>query len=205
MGNINIKGRTENNVKREHAKILILAAISAIVSLYAIFLFLTIKNLSVLGSYGLYAAPAASGDAISRSLLAVTIYIGILGWVLTVYEIISTKRLQFNGTLRKMIDKEGFDRDIYRIFSSRGGPRRLAIMQALETPKLRNEIVKITNTDWKEVDRNIRILEASNLVKMQFSHGSLNVYRLTETGKELVKIITTYESGTSKNRAPVKI
>jgi hypothetical protein len=65
MGNVNIKGRTENNVKREHAKILILAAISAIVSLYAIFLFLTMKNLSVLGSYGLYAGPAESRDDIS--------------------------------------------------------------------------------------------------------------------------------------------
>ncbi len=192
-------------MKREDAKILILTAISAIASLYAIFLFLTMKGPSSLGSYGLYAAQAASRDAKSRSLLAVTIYIGILGWVLTVYEIISTKRLQFSGTLRKIIDKEGFDRGIYRIFSSRGGGSRLAIMQALETPKLRNEIVKITNIDWKEVDRNIRILEASNLVKMQFSHGSLNVYRLTETGNELVKIITSYESRTSKNRTPVKI
>ena len=93
-------------MKREDAKILILTAISAIASLYAIFLFLTMKGPSSLGSYGLYAAQAASRDAKSRSLLAVTIYIGILGWVLTVYEIISTKRLQFNGTLRKMIDKE---------------------------------------------------------------------------------------------------
>ena len=199
MGNINIYGRTENNVKRDNAKILILAALSAIASLYAIFLFLATKSLAVLGSYGLYAAPEESRDTLGRSLIAVSMYLGILGWVLTVYEIITAKKFQFNGSLRKIIDSEGFDRDIYRIFSSRGGSKRLSIMQTLATPKLRNEIARITNIDWKEVDRNIRILEASNLVKMQYSHGSLNVYRLTETGEDLIKIIISYESRTSKN------
>ena len=204
MGNINIKGRTKNNVKRDNAKILILAALSAIASLYAILLFLVIKSPAVVNSYGFYAAPAASRDTFSRSLIPVSMYLGILGWVLTVYEIMSAKKFQFNGSLRKIIDSEGFDRDIYRIFSSRGGSKRLAIMQTLETPKLRNEIARITNIDWKEVDRNIRILKASNFVKMQYSHGSLNVYRLTETGEDLIKIIISYESRTSKNRDLVK-
>ena len=204
MGNINIYGRTENNVKRDNAKILILAALSAIASLYAIFLFLTTKSPAVLGSYGIYNAPEESRDTSCRSLIAVSMYLGILGWVLTVYEIMSAKKFQFNGSLRKIIDREGFDRDIYRIFSSRGGSKRFAIMQTLATPKLRNEIARITNIDWKEVDRNIRILEESNLVKMQYSHGSLNVYRLTETGEDLIKVIISYESRISKNRDSAK-
>ena len=204
MGNINIKGRTENNVKRDNTKILVLVALSAIASLYTIFLFLTIKNPAVSGSFGVYAGPAALKDPIIRYLTAVSIYLAILGWMLTVYEIISTKKLRFNGIIRKIINNEGFDRDIYRIFSGRGGQRRLAIMQSLETPKLRNEIARITNIDWKEVDRNVRILQAENLVKMDFSHGSLKVYCLTETGKDLAKIIVSYESGTSRNMALVK-
>lgn len=191
-------------MKKDNAKILILITLSAAATLYTIFLLLATNNPTLSGSPGIYSGPAASKDTISRSFIAVPMYLGILGWVLTVYEAVSTKRYEFNGILRKIIISEGFDSDIYRIFSSRGGSKRLAIMQALETPKLRNEIAIITNIDWKEVDRNIRILEAANLVKMQFSHGSLSVYRLTETGKDLVNTIMSYQSRTSKERAVVK-
>ena len=50
----------------------------------------------------------------------------------------------------------------------------------LSVPRMKSEIAKITTTDWKEVDRNIRILSSVDLVKTEFIHGSFSVYELTE-------------------------
>lgn len=88
---------------------------------------------------------------------------------------------------------------IYNIFKGRGGNRRLLIMESLKVARMRNEIAKITNTDWKEVDRNIRILCSFNLVKTDFVHGSFSVYEMTERGKEILRIIETVLEGDSKN------
>lgn len=173
-------------MNRRVATIFLLTALSAASTLYGIVLVLTIHNTVVNGGN------TASGVAeilVRPVSFPLPIAIGIIGWLTTLYEVLTIKQKEISGTLRKRMSKEGFDRNVYRIFSGRGGARRVAIMDALNTPKLRNEIANITNTDWKEVDRNIKILESLNLVRIQFSHGSLSVYHLTESGKELLEII----------------
>lgn len=177
-------------MNRKVTIILTLIALSAGSTLWGLFLILTPQHTAVIQGTG--------GTSMGRAIYAVKrespfflipMTVGILGWFATVYEAISLRRGEFTGSLRRKMSSEGFGRGVFRIFSSKGGTRRLAIMDALRTPKLRNEIANMTNTDWKEVDRNIEILEAANLVEKQFSHGSLSVYHLTQNGEELMEII----------------
>lgn len=171
---------------RKIITILLLLALSEASTLYGIFLFLTFHYTVVNGSN----TPSMTASVVMpQPYFLIPVSIGVIGWLATVYEVVSFRKGDLSGTLRRKMSSEGFDRSVYRIFSTRGGPTRLAIMLALDTPKLRNEIANITNKDWKEVDRNIKILESANLVKIQFSHGSMSVYNLTESGKELMGII----------------
>ena len=173
---------------RKIIAILLLIAMSEASTLYGIFLILTFHYTVVNGP----SSPSmVAAIVMPQPFFLIPVSIGIIGWLATVYEVVSFRKGDLDGTLRRKMSSEGFDRNVYRIFSARGGPTRLAIMNALETPKLRNEIANITNKDWKEVDRNIKILESANLVKKQYSHGSLSVYNLTESGKELIGIIQT--------------
>lgn len=61
------------------------------------------------------------------------------------------------------------------------------MMEILETPMIRSEIADIVGMDWKEVDRNIKILESVDLVKTQYSHGSTSVFELTNKGKNVLE------------------
>ena len=187
-------------MNRKIITILLLIALSEGSTLYGLFLILTFHYTVV---NGVNSVSQVSETVMQRPYFLIPVSIGILGWLTTVYEVLTLKRGEFTGTLRKRMSSEGFDRNVYRIFSGRGGARRLAIMQALDTPKLRNEIASITNTDWKEVDRNVKILESVNLVKIQFSHGSLSVYHLTESGKELIEIIQSQIGNNSSETSMV--
>lgn len=175
-------------MNRKIVLILSLIALSEGLTLYGIFMILSF-HYNVINSAA--SESMASTIVIRKPNFLIPVSMGIIGWMTTVYEVIRLKSGDFNGTLRKKISQEGFDRSVYRMFTGRGGPRRLAIMNALDTPKLRNEIAKITNTDWKEVDRNVRILESANLVKIQYSHGSMSVYYLTEVGRDLINFINS--------------
>lgn len=185
-------------MKRKVIAILLLIALSGACTIYGLFLVLTFHYEVVNGTA---ITSRASAMAIGRQFFLIPLSIGVIGWLTAAYEVLTFKRGEITGSLRRRMSREGFDRDLYRIFSGRGGARRLAILQVLDTPKLRNEIAKITGTDWKEVERNVKILESVNLVRIQFSHGSLSVYRLTESGRELMYIIQSQKddkySGTS--------
>lgn len=200
LGNVNIKLQTEKIVSRKIFTILLLIAISAASTLYAVFLSLSFHSTVVNGTNTM---PGAITMALREPYFLVPLSIGIIGWISTVYEVITLKQQEFPVALRKRMSREGYDRSVYRIFTNRGGARRIAIMNALDTPKLRNEIANTTNTDWKEVDRNLKILESVNLVKIQFSHGSLSVYRLTESGKELMNII--HSQGQNTNSKAISV
>ncbi len=176
--------------------ILLLIILSGTSTLYGFYLILNFHQVVIGGSNTPSMIPVAVNE---EPYFLVPFAIGIMGWLTTIYEVFSLDRIKITGSLRRRMLNEGFDRSVYRILLGRGGDRRIAIMQALNTPKIRNEIANITNTDWKEVDRNVRILESLNLVKIQFSHGSLSVYDLTESGKELMSIIRSQVGkGTSR-------
>jgi predicted transcriptional regulator len=69
------------------------------------------------------------------------------------------------------------------------------IMEVLDGPKKRSEVAKLTYADWKEVDRNIRILESVGLVRVREDGKHRTFYELTEQGKNLVERIRSRKEG----------
>lgn len=180
--------------------ILLLIALSAGSTFYGIYLILTFQ-FAVTGSVKSFSMSTLVVK--QRPYFLAPIAIGILGWLTTIYEVITLRKRDFVGSLREKMSREGFDREVFRTFSGRGGARRLEIMRSLKTPRLRNEIAKLINSDWKEVDRNVKILESMDLVKVQFSHGPMAVYHLTEGGKELLDIMQSQRDNSPKDPGTV--
>lgn len=87
--------------------------------------------------------------------------------------------------------KAGFDRRVYDLMvKMRGSSSRLSILQSLvETAHHRNELSEMTGIDWKEVDRQIGLLEQYGFVSVESQAGPIKVYRLTDQGRALVNLL----------------
>jgi DNA-binding HxlR family transcriptional regulator len=84
----------------------------------------------------------------------------------------------------------GFDKNIYNLMvKMRGATSRLSLLRGLETPRHRNDLAEITGIDWKEVDRQINVLEKYGLTKVYASSGSIKLFQLTEQGRLLLQLI----------------
>lgn len=157
---------------------------NTIFSIVFVLLIITSKIPPVKGSPGMVRIP-------SYSVAAIPISTSVLGWLIIGYELISQRKNEISKILRKKLPENWDNRALCDAFRGRGGPRRLSIMENLGTPKLRNEIAQLTGTDWKEVDRNIRILESIDLVRIQYNHGMVSVFELTGKGKEFLNLVET--------------
>ena len=71
----------------------------------------------------------------------------------------------------------------------RGGNSRLELLRNLESPKQRNELSQLTGIDWKEVDRQVNLLHSYGLVSVYAETGSVKIYKLTEQGQLILKLI----------------
>ncbi len=71
----------------------------------------------------------------------------------------------------------------------RGASFRLSLLQNMEDPRHRLELSEITGIDWKEVDRQLSVLEKYGLAKMHAQSGSVKLYQVTEHGKLLLKLV----------------
>jgi len=86
--------------------------------------------------------------------------------------------------------KAGFDRNVYNLMvKMRGGNSRLELLRHLESPKQRNELSQVTGIDWKEVDREVSLLQSYGLVSVYAETGSVKIFKLTEQGQLLLKLI----------------
>lgn len=119
----------------------------------------------------------------------IPLFSSIICWLLTGYELFAERRKKITRILKNSPAVKGDHWKVYRIFKGTGGTRRLTIMGALTVPRKRNEIARITETDWKEVDRNIRILESANLVRERPVKRTYPLYELTEEGMKLLETI----------------
>ena len=59
----------------------------------------------------------------------------------------------------------------------------------MATPKNRLELSELTGIDWREVDREISILEKYGLVKIYAQTGTVKMYQVTEQGKLLMNLV----------------
>lgn len=124
-----------------------------------------------------------------------SITLSVVGWLLTGYELFSKREKDVSTILRKEVSGKRDRWEIYHLFKGRGGARRLTIMESLDMPRHRSEIANKTDTDWKEVDRNIKVLETANLVKMELSKDSSVLYELTEEGEKVLHTIMSRIKG----------
>lgn len=123
------------------------------------------------------------------------VFLFLIGIPVERYELAAKKRKDVAHFVKREISGERDQWLIFGVFRSKGGSRRLMIMEVLDGPKNRSEVAKLTYADWKEVDRNIRILESVGLVRVDKNGKHRTFYELTERGKDLVERIRSRKEG----------
>jgi predicted transcriptional regulator len=84
----------------------------------------------------------------------------------------------------------GFDRDVFRLMITMKGARsRLTLLKYLGEPRHKSELSTLSGLDWKEVDRELKLLEHFGLISLHVQSGSVRIYKLSEQGKLLLKLI----------------
>lgn len=115
--------------------------------------------------------------------------LSVAGWS-SLALIVAQGRVSRRSQIKNIFLNRGLSSDVYDLMvGMRGGTSRLALLQSLETPRHRQELAEVTGIDWKEVDRELGILEKYGLVKMYAQSGSVKLYQTTEQGGLLVKLI----------------
>jgi DNA-binding HxlR family transcriptional regulator len=101
-------------------------------------------------------------------------------------------RQQGSGnSLRFSLTKAGFDKGTYDLMvKMRGAGSRFSILSTLtEAPRHRSELSEITGIDWKEVDRQIGLLQRYGFVSVEAQAGPVKMYKLTEQGRSLANLL----------------
>ncbi len=84
----------------------------------------------------------------------------------------------------------GFEREVFNLMvAMKGAQSRWILLNYLYEPRHRSELSTLTGLDWKEVDREITILLRFGLVSLHVQSGSVKIYRLTDHGRLLLKLI----------------
>lgn len=119
----------------------------------------------------------------------ITVLVAFATWIVVSYQFTKTEHKEILRMLLRDISGTRDNWVIYNVFKGSGWRTRAQIVESLKTPKLRNEIAKLVGKDWREVDRNIHILESAGIVKIQSVHDSIILYELTERGTNLQKVL----------------
>ncbi len=92
--------------------------------------------------------------------------------------------------VKSLFASRGFGPDVYDLMiTMRGGGSRITLLENMETPKNRLELSELTGIDWREVDREVSILEKYGLVKIYAQTGTVKMYQVTEQGKLLMNLV----------------
>jgi DNA-binding transcriptional ArsR family regulator len=84
----------------------------------------------------------------------------------------------------------GFDKEVFHLMiNMRGGKSRQMLLNYLGEPRQRAELSRLSGLDWKEVDREIDLLQRFGLITLYAQSGSMKLYKLSEQGKLMLKLI----------------
>jgi DNA-binding transcriptional ArsR family regulator len=84
----------------------------------------------------------------------------------------------------------GFDKEVFHLMvNMRGAGSRLMLLSYLGEPRQRAELSKLSGLDWKEVDRELGLLQRFGLITLYAQSGSVKLYKLSEQGKLILKLI----------------
>jgi DNA-binding transcriptional ArsR family regulator len=118
-----------------------------------------------------------------------SLHLSAAGWV-AVGLVLLQGRVGRNSRIRSTFARMGFDGDVYNLMiGMRGSSSRLALLESMETPRHRLELSEITGIDWKEVDRQVAVLEKFGLVKVHAQSGTMRLFQITEQGKVIIKLV----------------
>jgi DNA-binding transcriptional ArsR family regulator len=115
--------------------------------------------------------------------------LSIAGWI-AVGLIVFQGRASRHSQIKSLFARRGFGGDVYDLMiGMRGGGSRVSLLQNMDSPKHRLELSELTGIDWKEVDRQLAVLEKYGLVKVYAQSGTVKLYQVTEQGKLLLGLI----------------
>jgi DNA-binding transcriptional ArsR family regulator len=127
----------------------------------------------------------ASGGIAEEVLGVLALPVTTLSWAMVGLAFIVDR----NGRLA--MRKAGVDEEVYDVMvKMRGAKSRLAILRSMDKPRHRSELAEITGLDWKEVDRDLELLEKYGIVSLFAESGAIKIYGLTQQGRLLVDLLT---------------
>ena len=170
-------------VKQQTAKLLLIAlAVMAIASTSAIL---------VIGTQSHTISQGSSTNGISNHIAIYDSYrtfipISVVSW-LGFGVVLAFWRGNYG---RSAWRKAGLDKNVYDLMvKMRGGNSRLQLLRNLESPRQRNELSQLTGMDWKEVDRQVNLLESYGLVSVYVESGAVKVFKLTQQGHLFLRLM----------------
>jgi len=120
--------------------------------------------------------------------------LSLVGWIGTGVAVLSGSFTR-KSRVKSLFVSKGFSGDVYNLMiGMRGSGSRLALLHGMEAPRHRQELAELTGINWKEVDREVSVLETYGLVKVYAQSGSVKRYQVTEQGRLLMKVIEDLQS-----------
>src|SRR5208283_1518719 len=166
--------------------------------------FVSLCCLSVFASFwtllaivGILTSPTSSPSVLNglytsvNPIFGYSVPLSAAGWVavgLVVFEgrASGNRRSRVKSAFAKM----GFGSEVYDLMiGMRGAGSRVSLLENMESPKHRLELSELTGIDWKEVDRQLSVLEKYGLVKVYAQSGTIQLYQVTEQGKLLLNLV----------------
>jgi DNA-binding transcriptional ArsR family regulator len=155
-----------------------------------------ISIISAVSTGGLYPVGGLNGVHIpTNQLFTYSIPLAGSGWVGVGLVLFQGRIGGRRSQVKNMFEKMGFGSEVYDLMiGMRGSGSRLSLLQQMESPKHRLELSELTGIDWKEVDRQISVLEKYGLVKVYAQSGTVKLYQVTEHGKLLLNLVAELNS-----------
>jgi hypothetical protein len=102
--------------------------------------------------------------------------------------------------VKSLFENRGFGSDVYDLMiGMRGSGSRMSLLQHMvESPHHRLELAELTGIDWKEVDRQISVMEKYGFVKVYAQSGNMKFYQVAENGKLLLKLVEELNGGKAR-------
>ena len=100
----------------------------------------------------------------------------------------------WRGRMKSRWESMGFDSGMFDLFVRMKGARtRLNLLYALSNPKDRLQLAQELGLDWSAVDYHVVLLNKHGLVKENFAFGRVRMYRLTNLGESLLRLLGEFD------------
>lgn len=144
-----------------------------------------------------------SGSLVLASSVALTCLVARLSlshaWALSAPSFLFVSGVWiWRGRVRSQWESSGFDSGMFDLFMKmKGANTRLSLLRALSEPRDRLQLAQELGLDWKIVDYHIGLLDRCGLVREDHAFGRVKMYKLTDFGGSLLRLINGLNQGAS--------